>query len=373
MRRLPSLLNPPRALRALILISLVGTVAAQPAADETLHTRFDQITAKAVANTLRKAPLDDGGRLAWGESYLLSALVERFASSHDVTHAAQIVALGDWIDRARDDHHERRDEIRDRVMPAWSSAHYSKGKRYTWAVHTGMIAAPLARFAAIVRSEDALRKRWGQDADRLLRVAQEAVAAFDEDYRPGPGPDEGHVYCPYLAKPLPLNMQNSLARAWLAIADATGAPAYRERVTRLANFFRNRIRTERDGTATWAYWPPLSGVNETFEDISHASINVDFMVLCHEHGIVFGREDLARVSATLRLHVMLADDQIGDHLGLNRKFNTHRDAVLRWGRLARHQPEVRDRLVHSLKLPGLRDSTAEPLGLALLSQPPATR
>ena len=314
----------------------------------------------------------DGGQLAWGESYLLAALVEMFAVSHDPGHAASVVAIGDWLDRGRDDRNGRRDEIRQRVLPAWSSERYSKGQRYTWAVHTGMIAAPLARFAAIVRSDPTLRARWGTEADRLLRVAEEAVAPFDEDFRSGPGPDEGHLVCPYLKKPLPLNMQNALARAWLALADATGDARYRERVTKLAVFFRQRIRTEGDGAATWAYWPPLSGTNDTFEDISHASINVDFMVQCHEHGIVFTREDLERVGRTFTLHVMLADDRIGDHIGANRKFNTHRDAVLRWGRLAKHVPEVSSRLTQSLTLPGLKGSAAEPLGLALLSQPPAT-
>lgn len=362
-----------RALLASFLLTLAEVVTAAPNAEAAmLRARFDQLAAPAVASTLRKPSPEDGGQLAWGESYLLDALVQMFAVSHDDTHAAHIVALGDWIDRARDDRHGRRDEVRDRIMPAWSSARYSKGRRYTWAVHTGMIAAPLARFAAIVKRDPSLSARWGKDAARFLRIAQDAVAAFDEDYRAGPGADEGHVFCPYLAKPLPLNMQNALARAWLAIADATDAPVYRERVTRLANFFRHRIRTEADGTATWAYWPPLEGKNDTFEDISHASINVDFMVLCYEHGIVFGRDDLERVGATFRQHVLLADDRIGDHLGVNRKFNTHRDAVLRWGRLARHLPETRAQLMHGLTLTGLRDSAAEPLGLALLSQPVAT-
>jgi hypothetical protein len=36
-------------------------------------------------------------------------------------------------------------------------------------------------------------------------------------------------------------------------------------------------------------------VAEIFEDISHAAINVNFMVLCSEHGILFTREDLARL------------------------------------------------------------------------------
>ena len=188
-----------RTFLVLLLVILArGGAGAEPVGPDTLRKRFDQIATPAIAATLRKAVPADGGQLAWGESYLLAALVEMFAVSHDPGHAASVVAIGDWLDRGRDDRNGRRDEIRQRVLPAWSSERYSKGQRYTWAVHTGMIAAPLARFAAIVRSDPTLRARWGTEADRLLRVAEEAVAPFDEDFRSGPGPDEGHLVCPYL-------------------------------------------------------------------------------------------------------------------------------------------------------------------------------
>jgi len=49
---------------------------------------------------------------------------------------------------ARDDLHGLRDGIRGQSFPAWSTTAYSEGKRYVWAVHTGTIVAPLARFAA---------------------------------------------------------------------------------------------------------------------------------------------------------------------------------------------------------------------------------
>jgi hypothetical protein len=45
--------------------------------------------------------------------------------------------------------------------------------------------------------------------------------------------------------------------------------------------------------------------------------------------------------------------------------------VLRWGRLGRHFPEVRDRLIQFSRVPAVgRDSTALPLGIAYLSLPP---
>jgi hypothetical protein len=341
------------------------------AATAALRAEFDRIVAPAATRAVRQPLTDEGGTIAWGESYLLSALVEMLAVTREPAYAEKIVALADWIDRCRDDRHDRRDEVRGAVLPAWSSTRYSKGRRYTWAVHTGMIAAPLARFAATVRRDPALQPRWARDADRLLRIAEEAVAAHDGDFREGPGPEEGHLYSPYLGKHLPLNMQNALARAWLAIDDATGTAKYRDRATRLAHFLKNRLRLSPQEAYVWSYWPPLTGRDNAAEDISHASINVDFMVLCHERGIVFTRGDLERVRTTLLQHVLLADDRVSDRVDGGGKVNTHRDAVMRWARLGRHLPDVRERLLRfcAAWLPD-RANLSRALGLALLSLPP---
>jgi len=168
-------------------------------------------------------------------------------------------------------------------------------------------------------------------------------------------------------------MQNALARAWLAIDDATKTPKHRERVIRLARFLKNRLRPMEDGSYVWAYWPPLEGAADSFEDISHASINVDFMVLCFEHDLVFKQDDLARLERTLLKRVLVADDRISDTVGGGDKFNNHRPAVLRWGRLGRHFPEVRGHLLQLSRTPGLgRETTALPLGIAYLSLPPVS-
>ena len=94
------------------------------------------------------------------------------------------------------------------------------------------------------------------------------------------------------------------------------------------------------------------------------------MVLCSEHGIVFTREDLARLEQTLLKRVLLADDRVSDSVEGGGSFNKHLPAVLLWGRLGRHFPAVRDRLIQFSRAPGLgRESTALPLGIAYLSLP----
>lgn len=350
-----------------------GPVAFADSDRATPIERFDQLVFPAVEKAVRQPVTDQGGEIAWGESYQLAALVEMLDATRDPKYAELIVKLSGWIAKSRDDRQGLRDELRGRIVTAWSSTNYSKGSRYVWAVHTGMIAAPMARFAAIVRRDPTLTDPWGKDADRVLTVAEEAVAAHDDEYREGPQPDEGYVYCPYLKKHLPLNMQNALAEAWLAIDDANKTPKYRERTTRLAQFLKNRLRPMADGSYVWAYWPPLEGAGDSFEDISHAAINVDFMVRCFEHNLVFQPEDLVRLEKTLVSRVLAADDQISDTVGGGEKFNTYRSAVLRWGRLGRHSDAVRDRLTRLSQLPEFaRDITSLPVGIVYLNLPPPT-
>lgn len=355
---------------ALLLFSILPPVHAENksrvdiSARATLIKRFDELVIAAVENAVRQPVTDQGGEIAWGTSYQLSALVEMLDATRDPKYAQLIVKLSDWIAKSRDDQHGRRDEVRNKVVAAWSSTNYSNGARYAWAVHTGMIVAPMARFAAVVRSDPSLMKQWSKDADRLLKIAEEAVAVHDNEYREGPQLDEGYIYSPYLKKHLPLNMQNALARAWLAIDDATKKPTYREQITRLAQFLKHRLRPMEDGSYVWDYWPPLEGDTDKFEDISHAAINVDFMVQCFEHNIVFKQTDLARLEKTLLNRVLVANDRFSDTVGGGDKFNTSRPDVLRWERLGRHSPGVRERLTCLSQLPEFaNDITALPVGI----------
>lgn len=361
-------MHPTRQLLAAVGCGLALTSFAG-AAESARGREFDALINPAAQRALRNPVTTEGGSLAWGDSYLLSALAEMLETGRDPRHATQFVAIANHVLASRDDQQGLRDEVRGRVMPAWGSTRYSKGRRFAWAVHTGMLAAPLASFAATVGRDPSLMARFGADAARMLRAAEEAVAAFADEYREGPGAGEGHMVCPYLGKHLPLNMQNALARAWMAIDDATGRRDHRDRIERLARFMKNRMRTGPEASVVWGYWPPLSGEDKAFEDISHASINVDFMVLCHERGIVFDRTDLAAVEATLLRLVLLADDRIGDRAGPNVKFNTYADAVLRWGRLGRHRPAVQARLEAFLGTGPAKSSAQRPLGIALLSAP----
>jgi hypothetical protein len=229
-----------------------------------------------------------------------------------------------------------------------------------------MIAEPLAQFAAVVRGDRKLSAKYRKAADEFLAVAERAIAVHDDQYRDGPGADEGYLHGLWLKKPLPLNQQNAPARAWIRIDDATGKNAHRERIQRLAHFLKNRLRTTEDGAYVWDYWAPLDGPGTGFEDISHAAINADFMVLCYERGIVFTQEDIARLERTLLTKVILGDDAIADNVGNTAGTNSFATQVLRWGRLARHSRAVCERLVALYRSGKFEAMASNAQGIALI-------
>ncbi|HPU35033.1 MAG TPA: hypothetical protein PK184_20255 [Phycisphaerae bacterium] len=323
--------------------------ASRPAAAEEqvwLRARFQEKLQRAKAASPR--PLtNEQGTIAWGHAYILEGLVEMLQATREPWYAQQFLEVADEIIAARDDKRGLRDEIRGRILPAWGSRKYTDGKHYVWAVHTGMITAPMAQFAVVVKGDESLRKQFGPAADRVLEAAVEAIAAHEDQYRDGPGPDEGYLYGYSLKQVLPINQQNTVGRACLWLHRATGAARYRQRAERLLGFTLNRARHMPDGAMVWAYWPPLENAGEGYEDVSHASINADFMIQCVEHNLAPAGL-ISKLEKTFLSRVLLGPDKVADDLA-GRGANRYKDAPFFWARLARHSPAVRGKLMDYLR------------------------
>jgi len=363
------MLIPRRIVLAILLATMSAVSFAEGRDDDRtwLIKTFDDMAADLMRVSTTQPASNALGRIAWGDSYTLSALAEMLAATGDPKYADMFIRLADHVLKARDNLHDRRDEYRGIVTPAWGSSKYSGGKWHVWAVHTGMICEPLARFAAIIRKDAKLKDRYAAKADEYLAAARQAVAVHEPDFRAGPGKDEGYLYGHVNEIHLPLNMQNALARAWIYIDDATGKPDHRDHIERLARFFKTRIRVETDGALTWEYRPPLDGPGTKFEDVSHGSINADFIVLCYEHGIVFNRQDIAGLETTLLTRVIRPDGSIAGNVGGTGEVNKHRVQALRWARLARHSDPVRQRLVVLRRAGSFGGAGTDMLGCALLA------
>jgi len=278
----------------------------------------------------------DAATLAWGQSYVLMAYLAMWEGTGETAYLDRFLTHCDRVLAARDDRHDVTDEIRGKVMPSWSTTKYTRGKRYAWIVHAGMITYPMARWAWLIRRDPAMRKRYADKAREYVKAVAETVAAFDDAWREGPNDGEGHYLGRYLKRALPLNQQNAMGRTLVALHLATGRDEYRSRAAKLARYFKNRIRRV-DDRYVWSYWPPRSGA----EDFSHAAINVDFAVACCRAGIVFDAGDMAAFARTFRRASKGASGFTTAVDGRGGPDARHSAQAGRWLHLAFYDPDLR--------------------------------
>jgi hypothetical protein len=351
-----------------LLLLPAAIAAADPAPGERarLRERFDALDAVLLDSTLSTPVSNAQGQLAWQVALQMSALAEMLEATRDTVYAGRLVRLADAVAAERDDLHGRADELRHHVLKGWGARKYSKNQRAIWAVHTALITAPMARFAALVRADPAWRARYGAAAERLLRVARESMQTHDSEYRTGPEPDEGRLL--WFGESLPFNQQSLVGRAWLYIDEASDEPPYRDRLACLARFLRAHLRMLPDSAIVWSYWTPRSDPYPDAEDASHAAHSADFLLLCEEAAIEFTPADARALERTFLDHVVQPADSIATTVAGGRPLHPPTTAILLWGRLARHSPRARDTLLRLYHDETFRADSrhAELLGLAYL-------
>ncbi|ACQ78898.1 hypothetical protein Bcav_0636 [Beutenbergia cavernae DSM 12333] len=198
-----------------------------------------------------------------------------------------------------------------------------------FAVHTGMVTAPIAAFVGIVRGEGRLQRRYGGRVARYLRAVEAAVAVHDHewvDLGAGRGTyrwPKG-MTVPYDGNDQPVNQSLGLGRTLCELAHLTRRRRYADRVRALAKLLRSEIWTE-DGAAQWHYWPstasifsgyaatgdPASDVSlhnpsygtpgngaDQIEDTSHGAISVQFAAAAHRYRLGIGEADLRALART---------------------------------------------------------------------------
>ncbi|MBN1393435.1 MAG: hypothetical protein JW959_00185 [Pirellulales bacterium] len=237
---------------------------------------------------------NENGRMGWGESYVMMGFVSMYEATKETAYLDRLVYHFDAVLANRDDQRGITDQIRNRIMPAWSSTKYTAGVQHAWLVHAGMITDPAARFVYLVNSTPELQSTYAAKASEYETAVRETIDAFDGEWQPlgnegyYKNPSEGMAVAPY-------NMQNAPGRTMLNLWLATGETKYRDKVERLANFMKNDLQLVGD-RYQWKY---RSGQTK-WEDLSHGGIDVDFAFECYQAGIVFDETDMQAFVETLK-------------------------------------------------------------------------
>ena len=263
--------------------------------------------------------LNISGGLAWTEAHRLESLTDMYEATGNVSFLRELVRRYDQIFANRDDRIGKFDEIRNRTVKGWGSTKYTEGVWHVHAVHTGMILFPAMKFCAMVQSEPTLTAEFSAKASEYLKYGVESVREFDSEWRESR--NEG-FYVQAAGYPdkkggtvLPFNMALALGKVMLEILHCTEDASIRDRVTRLATWFKNSLRMEIQNVWTWDY-KTGGGV----EDIAHGAIDVSFAILAQHEGIVFTEKDLIMFSNTLLDRILKESGEVSsDVAGKSKK------------------------------------------------------
>jgi len=251
------------------------------------------------------------GKLAWGESYLMESYLVMYEATHDKKWLDKFLAHGQRVVNNTDKARGTKD-YKGRSVVGWSSLIYSP--QYGWKPgdkiqpstvnkpwimfwgHTGMIIYPFVNFAIIVQGDPGL-SGYTEQAASLVKVAEEAVAVFDKDWRFDASSGEGY-FIAEKGEPArgnqrePLDRDLAMGRVYIGLCKLGREQEYCERAKALATMFKNRLKLEKD-RYVW------NGPGPHVEDISHGAIDITFACDAFDARIEFTRNDMLLFSRTL--------------------------------------------------------------------------
>ena len=194
-----------------------------------------------------------------------------------------------------------------------------------------MMLRPIVLMASHIRKTPPLTAKWGTKATELLKLAEDTFQKWDsrDCWRevkdggvwivPAYGIDKqtgqwskGYADRKTTGFSNPANKQNHIARWLLALHDATGKAVYRSRAESWFRLMKSRMRTRVAGRFfVWNYWDPAgpwdfkpNGAPKHWVGVhpngGYYAIDAEGIVDAFDHGMVFGKEDIARLIATNR-------------------------------------------------------------------------
>jgi hypothetical protein len=225
---------------------------------------------------------------------------------------------------------------------------------------------------AKINSDPQLQSTYGARADALTADIIETMDSFDPGFSLING-GRGVYYEPYLDLSsaisdgqTPYNMQDAAGSTYVGLWKATGDQRFYDRAVALANTLKAELTPIRD-RYKWRYAP--YNAPGSASDISHAGLDVNFVVDAYEAGIVFDDTDIQRLANTMR-HMRVGPGFTAAVDGTGAGSVTSTRVAWLWLRLTRYDSALRQQMY-----PAFRDywdtaTVVEPLfptlGAALL-------
>lgn len=232
-----------------------------------------------------------GHLLAWSEAYLQRGYLVLYRNTGDAAYLDTCRAHIAAVRANRDDRRGQRDYL-GALNPTWGTDKYEvplvRWRFYT--MNDALILVPMLESVLAA----------GADPDGLVAEAEQVMAFHDPEWR---GPWYGYP-AQYggnrVNYPLALDMQATIGKVEVLLADLTGKPAYRQRAADILAWVLSQRRVV-NGYTVWpdVRWddvllPPHGDPNSTIE----WSDTVEFVLMCQQRGYGVPAELLRQLADT---------------------------------------------------------------------------
>ncbi len=302
---------------------------------------------------------NDKGGIAWGLSYRMISLNEMFRATGDRKYLDANLRCIRAVLAATDDKIGKK-LWNERVVKAWGCDIYAERGRALFAVHTGIIAAPILDFLLLAKEVPALKEQLGDEYQQILDGAKAALGEHDRQWRDGPEAGAGH----YVGldqenslenKPLPGNRLSAMGWALWISWKVSGDTAHRDHARAIGHYMKNRLTVGTDGAYYWPYALPEQPVTEPRaredikgEDSSHGGLTMEVMFTLANDNEIFTAEDMKHFAKTaMDGYARRADGILMTSINGTGAYEpgSHIGIAARWLPLAVYEPQLRDRIL----------------------------
>jgi len=237
----------------------------------------------------------DPGFYAWGVQYEIRALLNLYLLTGNKT----------WLEKAleRIDFLINYSDVNGDGVPSWGNYNETYGspgyEYYEWSVWDGLISFSILRACLMILNNEELRSNSTLyfKAISYLNLVKSVIDSWHSCWTEV-SPEMGYYWTTKQADihgPV-MNQFSALGLTELLLYDITNDTKYLLRPTAMARYLKKNLSFMNKAKAyTWTY-----SAYGNIEDISHGAIEVRFMVMCYERGIVFTKDDMEFLANTYK-------------------------------------------------------------------------
>lgn len=286
---------------------------------------------------------------AWDLSYSTNACLLAFEATKQHRFLVLSASTFERFLAFRDSELGRVDGVRGRVLHSWGSDTHLPGSYTSMVTIAGRITYPIARFCWIVKNDNDLAARFGEQADRFLKAVELCIGEYDAEFRMLEGTDQGYYLRPSNGSIEALNHQACAGNTLVMLHVITGKEKYHRMASAIASYYKASFYSEENGTVVWGFDPtPDNRRGNRIAPIWKAQVTVRFALLAAQHGIVFTDDDLRGIARMFLTNIYRGPGQFNAIIGsTNRPMEKYRNhhggylSLLPYMLLDEYAPEIR--------------------------------